>query len=613
MSTVTREVLRAENVRVELAHSGAPIVDGADLTLNAGEVLGLVGESGSGKTTLSLALFDFAEDGLRRSAGAVEIDGHAVSAKSKAQDARGKLISYVPQNPGTALNPSMRIVRAIEDVLRTGDAAGRRSIASLMDDVGLPGTDEFGRRYPHQLSGGQQQRVCIAASLGVGPSIVVLDEPTTGLDVITQDRILQRLLKLRSEHNVAMLYITHDLAVVAQIATRIAVMYSGRIVEIGSAEEILRNARHPYTRGLIAATPDHQRPHALSVMDGVAPGVGNWPSGCPFAPRCRFAKPECEAALPPVEQVTGDHQIRCIRWRNLSEDDHQADPAPATIAKGPETRGAVAPVAKSRASGPVLEVTGLRAEHRSRLNTVVAADDVSFALARGQCLAIVGESGSGKSTLARAVIGLHPRVAGTVTLNGDLLAPDILKRSLEQRRRLQIVAQNPAEALNPRQTVRRAISRPIELLHGKSRKEANADVNELLAAVRLPARLADRYPAYLSGGERQRVAIARALAAKPEVLICDEVTSSLDVSVQAVVVELLRNLRRDLGLAMLFITHDVGVVAEIADEVIVMHEGRVCEHASLNSVLKSPQDPYTQELVTASPSLTAALDAWAGA
>jgi peptide/nickel transport system ATP-binding protein len=613
MNTVTREVLRAENVRVEVAHSGAPVLDGTDLTLKAGEVLGLVGESGSGKTTLSLALFDFAEDGLRRSAGTVEIDGHTVSAKGKARGARGKLISYVPQNPGTALNPSMRVMTAIEDVLRAGGAAGRQSMASLMAEVGLPGTEEFARRYPHQLSGGQQQRVCIASSLGVGPSIVVLDEPTTGLDVITQNRILQRLLTLRREHNVAMLYITHDLAVVAQIATRIAVMYSGRIVEIGPAEEILRNARHPYTRGLIAATPDIRRPRALGVMDGIAPGVGNWPNGCPFAPRCRFAKPECEAAPPPVEQVTSDHQIRCIQWRNLSEGDYRADPVPAIVAKGPEAGGTAAPVAESRSSGPVLEVAGLRAEHRSRLNTVLAADDVSFAVARGQCLAIVGESGSGKSTVARAVIGLHPRVAGTVTLGGDLLAPDIRKRSLEQRRRLQIVAQNPAEALNPRQTVRRAISRPIELLHGKSRKQASADVDDLLAAVRLPARLADRYPAYLSGGERQRVAIARALAAKPEVLICDEVTSALDVSVQAVVVELLRNLRRDLGLAMLFITHDVGVVAEIAEEVIVMHEGRVCEHASLDSVLQSPQDPYTQELVAASPSLTAALDAWAAA
>jgi peptide/nickel transport system ATP-binding protein len=613
MSTVARDVLRAENVRVELANSGAPVVDGADLNLKAGEVLGLVGESGSGKTTLSLALFDFAEDGLRRSAGTVEIDGHTVSAKGKAQDARGKLISYVPQNPGTALNPSMRIVAAIEDVLRAAGSATRQPMASLMDEVGLPGTVEFGRRYPHQLSGGQQQRVCLASSLGVGPSIVVLDEPTTGLDVITQDRILQRLLTLRSEHNVAMLYITHDLAVVAQIATRIAVMYSGRIVEIGPAEEILRNPRHPYTRGLIAATPDHQRPRALSVMDGMAPGVGNWPSGCPFAPRCRFAKPDCDVAPPPMEQIASDHEIRCIRWRDLSEDDYRAGLAPAVVATGPDADRAAEAVGDSPSSGPVLEVTGLRAEHRSRLSTVVAADDVSFAVARGQCLAIVGESGSGKSTLARAVIGLHPRVAGAVTLNGDQLAPDIRKRSLEQRRRLQIVAQNPAEALNPRQTVRRAISRPIELLHGKSRKQANADVDELLAAVRLPARLADRYPAYLSGGECQRVAIARALAAKPELLICDEVTSALDVSVQAVVVELLRNLQRDLGLAMLFITHDVGVVAEIADEVIVMHEGRVCEHASLDTILKFPRDPYTRELVMASPSLTAALDGWAAA
>jgi len=470
-------------------------------------------------------------------------------------------------------------------------------VTGALERVELPSEPEFRRRFPHQLSGGQQQRVVIAISIVCEPPLVVLDEPTTGLDVVTQARILEEISRLRREVGLGIVYVSHDLAVVASIADRVAVMYAGRVVEEGPTESVLVEPKHPYTRGLVASIPDHAVPRRLRGIPGVALGVGERPAGCAFAPRCSQKVARCELEMPVLEQAAA-HRVRCFEWPRT--------PPPA-VREPVDVREA------SDRSRPLLSVDELRAVHTSRHGAVVAADDVSFALASGECLALVGESGSGKTTIARCVVGLHPPAAGRILLDGAPLAPSARERPKEARRRCQIVFQNPYDSLNPRHRVGRAIARPARILRDLSEREGRTEAARLLELVRLPSRLADRFPVELSGGERQRVAIARALAANPDLLICDEITSALDVSVQAAILELLADLRAELGVALLFISHDLGVVASIADRVLVLTHGVVCEEGPVAKLLTSPQHPYTRRLVEAAPRLGGAPVAGASA
>jgi peptide/nickel transport system ATP-binding protein len=581
--------LSVDGLRVELA-SGDAVIEDVSLAVAPGEILGLVGESGSGKTTTALALLGYARPGIRIVEGVIGIAGEQVDVRreSLARRLRGRLVSYVPQDPGASLNPALRIGRAIQDMLDE-HAADREvgSVESALAGVHLPASEEFVRRYPHQLSGGQQQRVTIALALVCEPPLVVLDEPTTGLDVVTQARVLDEVSRLRRERGLAMVYVSHDLAVVAQVADRIAVMYAGRIVEEGPAAVVLAEPRHPYTRGLIASIPDHVTPRRVRGMPGIAVGVGEHPVGCAFAPRCPQKVARCEAELPPLEEAGGSRRVRCFEWRRTPslELAERASPRPASAAKS------------------LLAVEGLRAEHGGRFAPVVAADDVSFDVAAGECVALVGESGSGKTTIARCIAGLHPPAAGRILLDGEALAAMAKSRERDQRRRIQIVFQNPYDSLNPRHRVSDAVSRPARVLRELSQEQAMREVAALLERVRLPARVARRFPAELSGGERQRVAIARALAAHPDLLVCDELTSALDVSVQAAVLELLGELRADLGLSLLFISHDLGVVASVADRVLVLDRGMICEEGPVERLLQSPEHPYTRQLIDAAPRL----------
>jgi peptide/nickel transport system ATP-binding protein len=588
-------VLEVSNLRVD-APTGDPILEDVSLLLHAGEVLGLVGESGSGKTTTALALLGYTQAGARIASGQISIGGEPVGTTSEraARRLRGRLISYVPQNPGAALNPSMRVGDTIAAMVQAHRHDQRPpSIGSALAAVGLPDGREFQGRYPHQLSGGQQQRVCISVAVVCEPPVVVFDEPTTGLDVVTQALILDELMRLRRERDIAMLYVAHDLAIVAQVATRIAVMYAGRIVEEGPTKQILRRPRHPYTRGLLASIPDHVRPRLLQPMVGVAVGIGERPAGCSFAPRCPMRIDACEQAVPELRAV-GDGQLaRCLRAEDVA---------------APEQRVLVLDPSGRAKSAAALRVSDLRAEHRSRRETVVAAEHVSFEIGSGRCVALVGESGSGKTTIARTIVGLHPVAVGEIRLGDEILAHRARQRSREQRRRVQIVFQNPSDALNPRQSVGTAIARPARGLRGLSAADAGTEVNRLLELVRLPQRLSERYPAELSGGERQRVGIARALAADPDVIICDEITSALDVSVQAAVLKLLGDLRDELELALLFITHDLGVVATIADHVLVLEHGHVCEAGPTEAILRQPTHEYTKRLLAAAPSISQVLD-----
>jgi peptide/nickel transport system ATP-binding protein len=578
------------------AGNGDRILSSVSLDLHPGQSIGLVGESGSGKTTLAQALLGYARPGLHLSAGSVRVQGAELLGRSEGdlRALRGRVISYVPQDPPTSLNPSIRVVNQVREILlaHAPERNNDEHIFDVFERVELPTDAQFLRRYPHQLSGGQQQRLALALAIACEPPVIVLDEPTTGLDVITQATILEEVRRLQRELDVALVYVTHDMAAVASVVDRIAVMYAGDIIEEGDVAGVVTRPHHPYSRGLVSSVPDPRRARRLTGIPGVAISPSEAGDACAFAPRCELQMPACVETRPPLLSVGGERSVRCIRW--------ELTPAPSFVPRDAVPEAATAT--------PLLSVANLRAVYGGRIATVVAVDDVSFDVASGECVALVGQSGSGKTTVARCVVGLHSPDAGSIRLDGADLAAKAGARSRVERRRIQIVFQNPFESLNPRQSVAEAVSWPGQTLGGMSKKDARAQVDVLLERVRLPVRMARRFPGELSGGERQRVAVARALAARPDLLVCDEVTSALDVSVQAATLDLLAELRRELGLAMLFITHDLGVVAAVADCVLVLDRGVVCEQGRTGELLATPKADYTRRLFEAAPTLAGAVE-----
>ena len=581
------------NLKIDLVANGQDIVDAIAIDVRAGEVLGLVGESGSGKTTVGMALMGYCRPGGRVTGGEILIDGRplAAMAAGELRRLRGGTVSYIPQDPGTALNPALRIGRQLSEMLeahkaQTSADERRVRIGEALEEVALPTDEEFLRRYPHQLSGGQQQRVAIAMAFACRPHVIVCDEPTTGLDVTTQARVLETVRDLCRSHHVAAVYVSHDLAVIAELADAVAVMYAGRIVERGPRDAIFAKPRHPYTRKLLRAVPDMEGRRAVVGIAGHAPLPGNRPSGCFFAPRCDLAIDRCHEAFPPPTEFAGGHLVNCYR----------ADEAPAELPTSGETPAA------AQAGEVVLSVVGLNGHYGS----AHVLHDIELEVRRNECVAVVGESGSGKTTLARCISGLHSDYTGEVKLGGDRLAESARRRSTQARKQIQYVFQNPYASLNPRRTVGQTIARQLRLFGG-GRRETGQRVAACLERVSLSSAAANRYPDQLSGGERQRVAIARALAAEPALLVCDEVTSALDVSVQAAIVELLRDLRAETGLSMLFITHNLALIRTIADRVIVMTEGTIVESGATVSVFESPSAEYTGKLLANTPTVEAAL------
>ena len=594
VSAVGRANLDVSRLRVDIGATKRDIVAEISFKVSAGEVLGLVGESGCGKTTVALALLGSARHGARIVEGEVFVAGSDILAMTPDQlrEARGSLVTYLPQDPTSALNPSLRINEQISEVLAAhdyggSDSARRDRMATVLKEVKLPSDRGFLRRFPHQLSGGQQQRVALAMAFACVPKVIVMDEPTTGLDVTTQAHILDTVRQLSEVYQVSTVYVSHDLAVVSEISDHVAVMYAGRIVDVGRAGDVLGSPEHPYTIALRTALPELNARRVLRGIPGTPPLPGARPAGCGFASRCRFVAPECRRDMPALIEIREGRFLRCIR---------------ADVVRGsPIEEVQLAPPALRSPSetGAILALRDVRAG----FGDVEIIHDVSLDLMPGKCLALVGESGSGKTTLAKCIAGIHAQRTGSILFQGSELELASRKRAPDTRRLIQYVFQNPFSSLSPRRTVGSIIAQPLKLLLHLSGRDLQAQVAGALERVSLQPEHAERYPDELSGGERQRVAIARALAVGPEVVLCDEVTSALDVSVQAFVLTMLRKLQLELGLSLLFTTHNLAVVMTIADDVIVLQEGRVVEQGPVTRVLQSPEHPYTRALIADSPEL----------
>jgi len=590
-------VLTVNGLTIVLDPSGVNIDDEVSLAIRHGEVLGLVGESASGKTTTATSLLAHQRRGAKIAGGQIAIDGRDVLSLSPAQlrEIRGGLISYVPQDSSASLNPALRIGTQLMEVLEAhgfGSSAADREarLAQMMAEVLLPSDKAFLRRYPHQLSGGQQQRVAIAMAFANRPKVIVLDEPTTALDVTTQAHVLDTIRDLTKSYGVAALYVTHDLAVVATLADRIAVMYAGRVIEIGTRDELFAAGRHPYTRKLLSSIPDITGERALRGIPGWAPRPGQRPSGCAFAPRCDWAVDRCGEQFPPDDGPTPLHRVRCWRWREVGAQ---------AVAQDFFLRDRSAGLGESR-EATVIGVRTLTAFYQ-RKETL---HDITTSLSERRCLSLVGESGSGKTTLARCIAGLHPhKILGDIEFRGTALPRDARQRPQATRQAIQYIFQSPYSSLNPRKTIAQILSQPLKVFFDLSRSEMEDRMEKALEQVALDSSLLNRYPDQLSGGERQRVAIARGLAAEPTVLICDEVTSWLDVSVQAAIIELLASLQRDMGLSMLFVTHNLALVRSISQEVAVMNDGRIVEYGQVDAVLGDPQSDYTKKLLSDTPTI----------
>ena len=585
------------------------ILQQIDLAVGRGESVGIVGESGSGKSTLALAAMAYLKHGLSVIEGQVLFPDHDMSAvdmftlaRAELESIRGRRLALIPQNSGQSLTPSMHVGMQLSESLLLHSRAPRSEhpmrVIELLNQVRLPEPHTIAKRYPHELSGGQQQRVAIAMALAGEPEVLLLDEPTTGLDVTTQAHILELLRDIAAQYHTSMIYVSHDLGAIARVCERVVVMYAGEIVLHGPTREVLRNPDHPYARGLLASIPRLTSSHLPASLDGIPPLPGGGGDGCAFAARCVLAEDICRQQPPPLVASGTAQKTRCHFAARATE-----IPIHDTHSHAPRE------LADTATSEPALTLKHLTITYAKpprfgswfgSRTPAATVSDISLALIKGETLGLVGESGSGKSTILKTIAGLLPPVDGEIYLGREeALATAVEKRAAEQLRKIQLIFQNPDESLNPRQTIAEIIAQPLTLYFQLSGNELRERSRESLASVRLDAHYLDRLPSQLSGGEKQRVAIARAFAAQPEVVLCDEVTSALDVSVQAAVLDLLDSLRKQRGTTYIFVSHDLAVMRALADRVAVLYQGRLCEIGTTAQVYASPSHPYTEALLSA--------------
>ncbi|MDE2837293.1 MAG: ABC transporter ATP-binding protein [Chloroflexota bacterium] len=580
----------------------------ASFEIKRGEVVGLVGESGCGKSTMAYAIMGYLP-GEPEVGGAVYLDGQDMAEFGPAElrKLRGNRIAMVYQDPALALNPTMKvghqILEAISEHLDLDAAQAAQRMAELIESVGLPDPERIAESYPHQLSGGQQQRIVIAMALACDPDLLLMDEPTTGLDVTTEATILDLVADLKGRVNAGILYVSHNLGVVARIADRVVVMYAGQTVEEAPVRDLFKDPRHPYTVGLLSCVPKPVADEGAvtrlqSIQGSVFPSTQADPGMCLFSDRCPMATDRCTAEAPEPVSVSAAHGSRCFYPHDVSPDLWNE----SVEREAPHENG----------KEPTLTVKGLHRVYgkwqRKYLffgpkvkPPVRAVENVDFNVGAGRTVGIVGESGSGKSTVARSIVGLVPRDSGDVELRGEELSAEADERNADQKGSIRMVFQNPTSSLNPKLPVRHNILRPLQKFTDMSAKEREERACELLESVGLDASYMDRQPLQLSGGQQQRVALAAAFAGDPELIVADEPVSALDVSVQAQVLNLLEDHQREKGTSYVFISHDLGVVRYVSDEILVLYAGHVAECGPAEDVLSAPSHPYTEALLSAAP------------
>ena len=574
------------------------VINDVSLHIRPGEAYGLVGESGCGKSTIAMALMRYLAPNAVIEGGEILFGGEDVLKLSddKLRAWRGEKMAMVYQDPGSALNPSIRVGDQIGEVFRyhrdmdKDDA--RKAARGMLEKVRITDADRVLRRYPHELSGGQQQRVVIAMALATDPDLLVLDEPTTGLDATVEAEVLDLVEQLRDEFNASILFISHNLGIVARMCERVGVLYAGRLIEEGPAKELFAEPRHPYTLALLRCVPrlgmrkDTMR---LDPIPGSLPPLGIEVEGCIYADRCPIARERCRTEPPPLYDVNGGHRAAC----HYHEEVPDIPPSKETAAVPRATDGE-----------GLLEVAELVKTYRASGGDVSAVAGVSFDVKRGEVFGLVGESGSGKSSLARTIVGLTDPTDGSIELAGMPVTASEQRRNRDLRRAVQMVFQNPDTALNPRHTVQKILGRSLKLLAGlRPGTQQNEKMVELASSVRLEPRHLEVRPAALSGGLKQRVAIARAFAGTPRLVLCDEPVSALDVSVQAAILNLLVDLQTREKVSYLFISHDLSVVRYISDRIGVMYLGELFEIGRADDVFNPPHHPYTEALVSAIPTL----------
>ena len=592
-------ILEVDDLTIAATATDLAVVSEVNLDLRAAEILALVGESGSGKTTVGLAVLGHIRQGLAHTAGTVTLypsdspePAEMLSLdESFRRQLRGARVSYVPQDPALSLNPSIRVgaqIREVLDIHDYGASEAERAdrVRSVLREVGLPDSDEYLRRWPHQLSGGQQQRIGIAMAFAMYPDVIVLDEPTTGLDVTTQEQVLDTIRDMTVKNRVAGLYITHDLAVVSEIADRVAVMLRGEIVEIGDTSDVLVRPRHEYTRRLLAAVPDLAGKNQLGKLSKMHARTTEFLTG--ELDILKHTAPDM------VVSRSGDGNGDAGGGGGGARG---ADNAPAGAVP---TAAATATEAETEATTEAqISIRDLRVAYGK--NQVLRGINLDFAA--GESTLLLGQSGSGKTTLARSIAGLLNSYEGSVSYRGEELAKSTRRRTQEQRREIQYIFQSPFSSLNPRRTLGQSLLVPLEMSSEHSAEERRERVRDALDAVQLGRQFYDRRPGDLSGGERQRAAIARALVNMPSVLVCDEITSALDVSVQANIISLLHTLQEERDLTVLFVTHNIALARHVASRVAVLNRGEIVDDGPVDEVLNNPKHAYTKELLANIPTL----------